>query len=153
MREFRKELKALHPQWPRALADVHKKIAEEGAEVSRFAAHALGGIQAKAANAIKGIGNMRDARVGVSASSSAPMANPAFWGARRRSGWYAHPRYRVSGKPNLPDWVGNSWEPAVAGQGPYAINDALAQYMPRLMDNYGDMIDRLAKAAFPEGGS
>lgn len=149
LREFRAALKALHPQWPRALADVHKKIAEEGAEVSRFTAYGMGGVQRKAADGIRGVGNMRDARVGVSGG----ISNAAFWGAKRRTGWYANPRYRVSGAPNLPAWVGNSWEPAVAGQGPYAINPALAEYMPRLLDNYGDMIDALAKAAFPEGGN
>lgn len=148
MREFRKELKALHPQWPRALGDVHKQIAEEGAEVSRYTAHGMGGVQAKAADAIRGIGNQRDARVGITGGAGLPMANPAFWGAKRHTGWNA----RRNGLPNLPDWVGNSWEPAVAGQGPYAINNALAQYMPRLMDHYAEMIDQLAKAAFPEGG-
>lgn len=147
LREFRKALKAMHPRWPQALADVHKQIAEQGAEASRFQAYGMGGVQRKAADGIRGIGNMREARIGVSGG----ISNAAFWGAKKRTGWYANPRYRVSGAPNLPQWVGNSWEPAVAGQGPYAINDALAAYMPRLMDEYADMIEKLSKAAFPEG--
>jgi len=134
----------------------HGIIAEHGAEVSRFTAHGLGGVQARAANAIVGQSSVTQARIAVSPSANTPMANVAFWGAIKRTGWYAQRKYsRVArflgkgGGQQHPKWIGNSWDVAVHGQGPYAINDALADYMPKLLDEYEDMIGRLAEPAFP----
>lgn len=77
------------------------------------------------------------------------MANVAFWGAKKRTGWYAARRYAHSTRQH-PSWVGNTWEAAVAGQGPYAINAALAAELQRFLGLYGQMIDDLAHRAFPE---
>lgn len=150
LREFRSDLKAIGPEWGKALADVHRQIGRRGAAVSQARARGMGGIFAEAASAIVGKGNQRDARVGVSQTKTNPMANVAFWGAKRRTGWYA--RQRRDGNRQHPPWVGNTWEPAVAGQGPYAINDALAAQLPDILDQYGRMIDRLAAKAYPDSG-
>ena len=113
----------------------------------------MGGVQAKAAGAIRGSGNARNAKVGVKPSKSArsgtAMANVAFWGAQKRTGWYAK-KNSPQGKQQHPDWVDSNWDPAVAGQGPYAINTALARHMDDIQDAYMAALDRLASAAFPD---
>lgn len=146
IKEFRRELRRLHGEWPRALRDVHKEIADHGAKLAQGYARGMGGVQAKAAAAIKGYANQREARIGVSAGKTYPMANVAFWGAKRHTGWYAG----IAGPAQHPPWVGNSWDVAVVGEGPYAINPALAAYLPELMEMVGDRLEQLARAAFPD---
>jgi hypothetical protein len=149
LKEFRAELRKLHPQWPRALATVHKTIADTGARRAQGYAQGMGGIQAKASGAIVGRGDQRYARIGVSGGRGVPFANVAFWGAKRHTGWYAQAQYAAS-PPQHPPWVGSDWEVGVMGQGPYAINPAIALYMPELLEEYGRMVEELAAAAFPD---
>lgn len=144
LKEFRAALKAMGPEWPRELRAVHRKIATEGARRSSAVAAGMGGEQGHFAGAIGSASSQREARVTVR-----PQANAAFWGAKKHTGWYAAPRYFDSPAQH-PKWVGASWEPAEFGQGPYAINDALAQYKPQMFEDYLKMIDDLAHRAFPD---
>jgi hypothetical protein len=149
LKEFRKALKAIGPEWPKRLRQVHKRIGDRGAELSRGRAAGLGGVQAHAANTIKGSGTQRYARIAVGGQMGG-VGRVAFWGAKRRTGWYAAEQYQGSGQRQHPPWVGNSWDVAVAGQGPYAINAALAAYLPEAQEEYLRMIDELAREAFPD---
>lgn len=152
LKEFRRELRALGAEWPKELRKVHKTIADEGADRARSVARGMGGQQAKYAGAIKGTANQREARIGVLGGGRNAGANAAFWGAKRRSGWYGWRRYiDTDGRPQFKPWVGNAWTAASHTGGPYAINSALAQYVPRLLGRYEEMIDELARRAFPEG--
>jgi hypothetical protein len=145
LKEFRKALRAMGPEWPKALRAANKRIADKGARLSQGYARGMGGVQAHFAGAIRGSATQRQARVGVSGRGG---ANVAFWGAKKRTGWYARSRY--SGGPRQhPEWVGNTWDVAVAGQGPYAINLALATHRESLLDEYLDEIEALAHEAFP----
>jgi hypothetical protein len=150
---FRKALKELGPEWPKQLTQAHRDIAKIAERVSQNEARSMGGVFAKAAPAIRGTGNARNAKVGVKPSKSAragtAMANVAFWGAKKRTGWYGKKR-SPNGKEQHPEWVGSSWDAAVAGQGPYAINTALARHMDDIQDAYLAALDRLASAAFPD---
>ena len=94
----------------------------------------MGGVQAKFAGAITGRGAASGARIGLSGNK----ANAAFWGAKQRSGWNVR-----NDTPNLPEWVGNSWDVGGAGQGPYAINDTIAKRTDEILEMYGDAIDKL----------
>ena len=149
MREFRAALKQAGPEFPKELRAVHKEIADDAARDSQSAARGLGGVQRKAANTIKGRATQREARIAVSGMRG--LGNVAYWGAKKRTGWYGKPKFRGSGARQHPVWVGNSWEVAVPGQGPYAINNTLARNLPQYLDRYMEAIDRLAKEAFPEG--
>lgn len=146
MREFRADLKALGPEWPKELSKVHKKIATAAAKDSQATAQGLGGVQAKAASKIKGSGTLTGASITVSG-----IGNVAFWGAIKRTGWYAAPKYAKSPRQH-PEWVGANWDVAVSGEGPYAINPTLAAHMDEYLDDFGEGIDELAARAFPEGG-
>jgi hypothetical protein len=154
MPKFRKELKKVGKEWPRELAQAHRDIAKIGERVSQSEARRMGGVQRKAANAIRGRGNQRDARISVRPSASkrnpTAMANVAFWGASRRTGWYAKPRYRDGGGTQHPEWVGDNWRVAEPNEGPYAINVALARNWNDLQAAYNAAIGRLVRRAFPE---
>tara|TARA_R110000822_G_scaffold74154_4_gene178267 strand:+ start:164 stop:682 length:519 start_codon:yes stop_codon:yes gene_type:complete len=149
---FRKALKELGPEWPKQLTQAHRDIAKIAERVSQSEARSMGGVFAKAAPAIRGTGNARNAKVGVKPSKSAragtAMANVAFWGALKRTG--DNRAGRRNGKRQHPIWVGDSWDAAVAGQGPYAINTSLARHMDDIQDAYMAALDRLASAAFPD---
>lgn len=146
LREFRRELKAASADLPKEMRKAQKGIADEVADRAQGVAGGMGGIQAKAAGSIRGYATQTQASVGF---PSGGIAGAAFWGTLRHTGWYAAARY-AGGPPNNPRWVGNSWEPGVAGQGPYAINDALADFLPELDERYLDMIDDLTARAFPD---
>lgn len=146
-REFARALRKIGPEWPRRLTEAHKNIADEGANQSRMRARGMGGVQAKASSAIRGRATVNGAFVAV--GSVPAFAGIAFWGAKRHTGWYAKSRYQGSARQHDP-WIGSSWEVGVASEGPYAINDALAAYMPYLVEEFGNMIDDLANEAFPD---
>lgn len=152
--EFRRELKRIGPEWAKELAQANRDVAKIAERVSQAEARRMGGIQAKAASAIKGRGNQREARLSIKPSKSkragTAMANIAFWGAKRHTGWYAWPRYENSTTPQHPEWVGAAWEVADPTEGPYAINAALYRYWEDLQAAYTAMIDRLAARAFPD---
>jgi len=152
--EFRKRLRAAGPGFPKALTAAHRDIAQIAARVSQSEARRMGGIQAKAAGAIGGKGSQQRATLTVKASKSArnatAMANVAFWGAKKRTGWYARGRYSGSSKRQHPEWVGNTWDVMDPTQGPYAINKALAAHEGDLINALWAALERLMAEAFPE---
>lgn len=150
LKELGSDLRELGGEWARALRSIHKVVADEGANQAQRDARGMGGVQAHYAKAIKAYASERDARVGIRTSGDNAGASVAFWGAEKRTGWYAKGRYADSPTPQHPAWVGNSWDVAVAGEGPYAINSALARYLPYLLEDYERMIDELTKKAFPK---
>lgn len=145
--EFRAELKALGAEWPRALTKVHSTIARNTGRLAQAFASSGTRQQAKSAGAIKGSGTQSGAKLSVSGGPA--YAAAAFWGAKRHTGWYAKPQYAQVRASQFPKWVGNAWEVGGAG-GPYALNDAIRQYMPELVRDYDRMIVDLAHRAFPE---
>lgn len=75
---------------------------------------------------------------------------PAFWGTRKRKGWYAAPRYAGS-PPQFPEWVGNSWIAGKRGEGPYVINDVLADRVEEIEALYAEAYEKALGSAFPGG--
>lgn len=147
LRDLRRELRRLGPEWPKAMRKGFKAISDEVATRARPRASAMGGVQAKAAGKIRGYAGAAEASVGA---PSGGIAAVAFFGAKKHTGWYANPRYAGS-PPQHPKWVGNSWEAGVAGQGPYAINDAVAAEVPWILAQFETVIDEVTAKAFPDG--
>lgn len=147
--EFRRALRGINKEWPKELRKVHKKIATDAQKWAQAEAAGMGGIQSAAAKAIKAKATQSRAAVGVSGGKRVPYGAVAFWGVKKRLGWFARRRYSGESQ-HLPKWVGNTWDAAVHGQGPYAINDALADHMGDLLDDYGRMLDELTFRAFPD---
>lgn len=146
LRDLRRQLRAAGPEWPRAMRKGFKAIADEVADRAEANASAMGGVQAKAASKIRGYAGAAEASVGA---PSGGIAAVAFFGATKHTGWYARPRYSDS-PPQHPKWVGNNWEPGVAGQGPYAINEAVAAEVPWILEQFEAVIDDVAGQAFPD---
>jgi len=126
-----------------ARKEANLAAAEFAAEVSRAEARSFGGLQAKAADRIKARSRPDAAALYVSKTKRNAFAYVAFWGAKRRSGWYNRPWFREGGRQQHPDWVGNSWQVGVKGQGPYAINDAIAANMDKILDVYAERYSKL----------
>lgn len=146
LKELRRDLKALGPQWPKELTKLHKEIARTVQVAAVANAAGMGRMQRKEAGAIKASGTQDSAALRVAQSSRYPFANPAFWGKIKRTGWYAGGHGRAQSLP----WVGSDWQVGVKGEGPYALNDAVADKIPEIMREYGHMLDELFHRAFPE---
>lgn len=147
--EFRRELRRMSAEFPQAMRLAQKEVADDVAARAQSIASGMGGVQARAAGAIRAYATQAQASVGFPTGGRFPMASVAFWGALRHTGWYAQHRYAGSRRQH-PPWVGNSWDVGVAGQGPRAINPAIAQMLPQIDEHYLQMIDELAKRAFPD---
>jgi len=151
LREFRKALKAVGPEFPKELTRANRDVAKIAERVSQSQARSMGGIQARAASAIKGSANARSARIQIKPSKGkrnpTAMANVAFWGAKKRTGWY---RTKPEGKAQHPEWVGSGWEVADMNSGPYAINAALARHLDDIVAAHSAALNRLAEAAFSD---
>ena len=151
LREFRKALKAAGPEFPKELTKANREVAQIAQRVSQNEARAMGGVQRRAASAIKGSANARQARLQIKPSKGkrnpTAMANVAFWGAERRTGWY---RTKPEGKQQHPTWVGARWQVAEPNEGPYAINPALARHLDDIVAAHAAALNRLAAKAFPD---
>lgn len=146
LKEFRRELKQVSNDLPKELRKLQKQLADEVASKAQGIASGMGGVTAKASGAIRAYATRQQASIGV---PSGGIPAVAFWGALKRTGWYAH-IHSPGGRPQHPKWVGNSWEAAERGQGPYAINDALADAADTIEERYAQMIMELAARAFPD---
>lgn len=144
LNELRRELRRLENprEWSKALAKIHREVAKEVASTARSFAQANGGSQKHFAAAIRGYGSVQAARIGI----ANPDAFAAFWGAKQdHTGWNAG----NEGRPNQPEWVGNSFDVGVKGQGPYALNDAVADRIEWAVDTIWAEVDALTQRAFP----
>lgn len=147
LKEFRKELKAIDAQWPKELRKVHKAIADKVAEGARGRASGGNALQASQAGQIRGYATQTESKIGFPGKSK---AGAAFWGIKYHKGWYGWRKYDNSATRQAPEWVGANWEPGVSGQGPYFINDAIADMSEEIIDEFNTMIDDLVAKAFPD---
>jgi hypothetical protein len=152
LREFRKALKEAGDQFPAELKAAHLSVADIAARVSQAEARRMGGVQAKAAGSLRGSATATQARLQVKPSKSkrnaTAMANVAFWGAKKRTGWYAQKRYADSPRVQHPEWIGNTWDVMDPSAGPYAINKALSAHQGDIYDAFDAALDRLISRAF-----
>lgn len=146
MGDLRRELRKLEDPraWSKELGAVHRTLGKQAAEWARAEAIRNGGAQRHFAKAIRGYGSVQAARIGI----NNPNAFPTFWGAKQAwTGWNIQSEGR---RPNQPEWVGSSWDVAVRGQGPYALNDAVADHLDDVQRIYAESIDDLMRRAFPD---
>lgn len=176
--DFRKRLneaadpKAAKAQFKRA----EKIIAQRVAAVANAEAAGATGATRHYPKGVKGKATAR----GASVYPWKKASYPAFWGAKpgKRTGWNrtsylrknaathttvrtnapgrssasaVRTRRNLGGKPQFPKWVGNTWEAGVKGQGPYAINPAVADSRPFIERAYVNAMAQTARRAFPEG--
>jgi hypothetical protein len=145
--EFRRGLK--HAADPKAakkeFGSAQRDIAKEVGVLAKAMARSAGGEKAHFAAKINYSSTKDGAAIGVR-----PPGAAAFWGAKKRTGWYAKGRYSQSTGRQHPAWVDQNWTPGVAGQGPQPHNDAIAAQLPHIEQQYLDAIERVSRSAFPE---
>lgn len=124
--EIRSQLKDLKRSITKEQRRANRSVAKQVETWSRSEARAAGGLAKLSAGAIKARGDAKRARLRIVPGVRTPAAQIAFWGARKRTGWYARYRYRNTRTPQHRDWVGASWRTGVRGEGPYVLNDVLA---------------------------
>lgn len=135
LRDFQRELRALDKKLGTELRQGLKRAAEVGAEGARARAGSGNRMQASAAASIKAQAEQRAAKVSFG-SAAIPYAVGAFMGA------LAYPQFEP--------WVGNTWAVGQPGEGPYLVNQGLADRMEAMLDEVGKEIERLAGRAFPD---
>lgn len=148
LKEFRRELRRVDKSLLNEMRKVHRKVSDL-VVLRTKAAMAAGGPQAaKAAAAVKARATSGSAIVDTVAKP--PFALGVLWGQRKRTGWYAAPRYADSGARQFDDWVGNQWDPGEHGGQPYFLGDAVNGSLDEIDAIYLEGIDDLARRAFPD---
>lgn len=143
--DFRRELTRLDRSWGKELRLLHLDIAKFVQTRAVAAAR-----RQHTKRAIKARATRRAARLDVIPKRGDELAD--ILGQKRRSGWYGmFLRYRSSEGRQFRPWVGNQWDPGETAGVPYEIGDAVNDSVDEVIDMYGDMLDRLARRAFPDG--
>ena len=115
---------------------VYREISQKVSGWARFDAASGSRRERRFASAITARPTTAAARVGIRPT---PGAQATFWGAKRRTGWYARERYAGSTGRQHPPWVGASWDAGKRGEGPYVLNETVADHR--------DEIDQMVLAA------
>jgi len=146
LKEFQRSLRTAAD--PKAVKNAFKEaqlpIAEDVAAHARGYAGRIGGGAAHFASLITGKATQKGASVGV-----AKAAFAAFWGAKKRTGWYAKVGSSQGGKPQHRPWIGQSWD-IRQGQGPYAIAAAVKSKSTEIEDRYLKAMEKVSAKAFPD---
>lgn len=136
LKELVRELKKIDGQLPKEVRRANFAVAKLVANEAQQRAGAGTPIQRKAASAIRASAGAGKASVSVRPSARIPFANGAFFGAKR---WR-----------QFEPWVGTGWAVGRPGEGPYAINPAIASLKDRIVDVYAEAIADVTTQAFPE---
>ncbi len=138
--EFRRALRNSAARSSNVMRTLHRKVADLVAGRAQGSAGSMG-------SAIKPRATNTSAKIETVAKP--PQALTVFWGAKRKTGWYAAPQYSGSTGRQFPPWVGNQWSPGETGGEPYHIGPAINSSIPAVMDLYEKGIDEIVKEAFP----
>lgn len=164
--DFREDMQRMASGLPQQMEATNLKVAGQVLSMARQKASSMGSIFARfLAPALQLFPSGKSVAIGISAGPSPERA--AFFGETKRSGWYNWYRYMENsqsggsragwiggshGSLQHPPWIGSDWDVGVAGQGPYAVNDVLAENADRIDAMYLDALEEFAKqtGAFPD---
>lgn len=141
--EFVKGMKVGMVGIPAMMLQAHREVARAMADPARAVAPGRTGA------AIEDYATMREARVEV--TNEPGHAIGTFMGARRRFGWYAHPRYSGSTGKQFQPWVGNQWDPGEEQGKPYYIGTPINVAAEQAENIFLDAFERQFALAFPLG--
>jgi len=132
------------------LTKAYKSVSEMIATRSQAKARSGTKLQAKMAGAIRPAATVsKGPTLRVAKTGRNQAAHAAFWGQKRRSGWFAADKYKAydGQHQKLPEWVGAAWSVGKKGEGPYAINDTIADNTERIVLDLRSAIEAAAKDA------
>lgn len=152
---FKRALGIIEKDLPKELRKEHKEIAEWIRILSDSRASVLGGVHRHAMDAIKAVGRTNESAIRLAEG----VSHPEVFGAEFGGGKYGagHPKSMTGDRPGkygrpfggyttqFPKWRGSG-----KGAG-YIIYPTIAEHSDDIVDKYGDVVDRLAHKAFPEG--
>lgn len=171
LEQFGKDLTDAQRRLGKERAKSHRQVADLVVRQSHAKAAGMGGQVAHFASAIRPRATTKTARVAVVATSKRNAgALAAIWGTKKEhtgwmAGWvgpgkgksgpsYINPRkaagYANSPRNTLP-WVGSNWQVGEKGEGPRAINEAIADSQNRIDDLYLRGNEAAWRRAFPGG--
>lgn len=149
LKEFRRELRKMDKALPVEMRKVHRKVADLVSSRTRTAM--AGGLQSgRAAKGIKPSATSRSALIDTATTARSPFTLAVIWGQRKRSGWYAAPRYADSKGKQFEPWVGNQWDPGEHGGRPYYLGFVVDESLDEIDRIYLEGVDELARRAFPD---
>jgi hypothetical protein len=141
--DFRRDLRRVDKNLPKAIGKAHKKIAVRVADKAKPAVRGLptpGGSRAEAG--IRGNATQKAARITLLGSNPTVRAN--VFGTLSHKVWGRH----VTGSGPWQPWIGKTWQPEqLFGIGP-VIGDVADGFA---LDEYADEILDAFKVAFPIG--
>lgn len=146
LRALRRNVRALKPdspEWNRKLGAAYKQAGQIIVDEARRQALSMGGVQAAMAAGIKASTSAAGVSIRVANTSRTPYALAAFYGAERRTGWYAAGRYALSAGIQFDPWIGIRWEVGDPAEGPYAVNPAIHRRVDEAMDRWAKAISEL----------
>lgn len=147
--DFGRQLKAAERDLAKEQRRANREVATQVVRWAQSAASGGTRQQAAAARQIRPRATTKAARLAIGASKSAPFARAAFWGSDKRTGWYAQAKYDGSAGRQSKPWVGNAWVAGQRGEGPYVLNDAIADHVEQIEQLYLGAVDRAMARAFP----
>jgi hypothetical protein len=141
--EFVAGLKKVDRDFARNLAKLHRVTANYVRDRARAAA---GG---RHSSAITGRGDDRSAKLVVKPGRRGDSL-VKFFGAKRRTGWYAARKFSSSSGRQHKPWVGNQWDPGERNAVPYLIGDAINAAVPEIEREFVEWVELIARPAFPD---
>ena len=146
LRALRRDIKALKPdspEWAKKLGQAYKNAGLIIVADAQRRAKGMGGQQAAMSAAISASAVTSGVSIRVANSARTPFGLAAFWGQDKHTGWFARGRYANSHAYQHDPWVGASWTVGQAGEGPYAVNDAIAAKTDEAMAEWAAAIEKL----------
>lgn len=125
LRELQRELKALDADFPKELRVANKAAAEIVAEATRSSFSGRGGVAPKVAASVKALAQQRSASVKIGGAAY-PFAMGSNFGSIR---------FKQFPKPASPD---------------HSLYRSIEAKRTEIVEEYGDMVDRLMSKAFPD---
>lgn len=125
LRDLQRELRALDASWPKELRLANKEAAEVVADATRASFASRPGVAPKVAASVKALAQQRNASVRVGGKRW-PYAMGATFGARR---FKQFPPFK---------------------QGGYSLFPQIKSERAKVVEVYGDAVDRLVRRAFPD---
>jgi hypothetical protein len=132
--EFRRELKKAERALPKAMNDLNNRVATIAKDAGQQQATAMGSVFRKVAPSFSA-GRAASKAAVLLGGQRYPMAIGAEFGARR---------YR-----QFPAWRGNQYADPLGTDVGYMLHPAIRANRDRIINTYGDGIEKLMSTAFP----
>ena len=138
LRDLQRELRVLDKALPRELRKANLKVAELIAEQTQAAFRSQPGIASEVPSGVKAKAQQREAGITLDAARAPSILGSEFGGGAHRAG-----------NPTARGGYTTQFRPHAGNEG-YALYPTIRKSRARVIEMYGDLIDEVARAAFPD---